>query len=234
MRRLTFSSAIPDKLNLMSFQSDSSATTAPKRPRLFLWLALLVILLVGGVAIWSVVNGRLPFAAPSFNGTVIQSPDPVADFTLTASTGERLSLSDLRGQVVLLYFGYTFCPDACPTTLDELKKVPAALGDQADEVQVVMVTVDPRRDTPEVLREYLAYFDPSFLGLTGSEEEVLAAASPLGIYFAAHEGSPATGYLVDHTTSVLAIDKEGYLRLLYSFETPGEAIADDMRQLVRQ
>ncbi len=97
-----------------------------------------------------------------------------------------------------------------------------------------MVTVDPQRDTPEVLREYLAHFDPSFLGLTGSEEEILAAATPLGIYFAAHEGSEATGYLVDHTTSVLAIDKEGYLRLLYSFETPGEAIAEDMRHLVRQ
>ena len=218
----------------MSSSPDSAPPQASRRPSPILWLVLAGVLVLGGVALWSVVNGRLPFGAPSFNGTVIQSPDLTADFTLTASTGERLSLSDLRGKVVLLYFGYTFCPDACPTTLNELKKVPAALGDRADEVQVVMVTVDPQRDTPEVLREYLAYFDPSFLGLTGTEEEILAAATPLGIYFAAHEGSPASGYLVDHTTSVLAIDKEGYLRLLYSFETPGEAIADDMRHLVRQ
>ena len=211
------------------------ATAAPKRPIRALWIALAaIVLLLGAVAVWSVVNGRLPFGAPAFNGTVIQSPDLAADFTLTASTGEQLSLSDLRGKVVLMYFGYTFCPDACPTTLNELKKVPAALGDRADEVQVVMVTVDPQRDTPEVLREYLSHFDPSFLGLTGTEEEVLAAATPLGIYFSAHEGSAASGYLVDHTTSVLAIDKEGYMRLLYSFETPGEAIADDMRHLVRQ
>lgn len=220
----------------MTTPDDPTAPTAPasRRTRPLLWLALAAILLVGGIGLWSVLNGRLPFGAPSFNGTVIQSPDPVPDFTLNASTGERLRLSDLRGKVVLMYFGYTFCPDACPTTLNELKKVPPALGERADEVQVVMVTVDPQRDTPEVLREFLGHFDPSFLGLTGTEEEVLAAATPLGIYFAAHEGSPATGYLVDHTTSVLAIDKEGYLRLLYSFETPGEAIADDMRQLVRQ
>lgn len=218
----------------MNSSPDSAAPQASRRPSLIFWLVLAGVLILAGVALWSVLNGRLPFGAPSFNGTVIQSPDLAADFTLTASTGEQMSLSDLRGKVVLMYFGYTFCPDACPTTLNELKKVTAALGDRADEVQVVMVTVDPQRDTPEVLREYLAHFDPSFLGLTGTEEEVLAAATPLGIYFAAHEGSPATGYLVDHTTSVLAIDKEGYLRLLYSFETPGEAIADDMRHLVRQ
>ena len=220
----------------MSSQPDSTLSkAAPSLNRRGLWAVLAAaVLFVGGVVVWSAINGRLPFGAPAFHGTVIQSPDVVADFTLTSSTGDQLSLSDLRGKVVLLYFGYTFCPDACPTTLNELKKVPPALGDRADEVQVVMVTVDPQRDTPEVLREYLSYFDPSFLGLTGTEEEVLAAATPLGIYFSAHEGSAATGYLVDHTTSVLAIDKDGYLRLLYSFETPGEDIAADMRHLVRQ
>jgi protein SCO1/2 len=220
----------------MSSQPDLTPPTAkPAQNRRGLWLVLTTgLLLIGAVAVWSVVNGRLPFGAPAYRGTVIQSPDLAADFTLTASTGEPLSLSDLRGKVVLMYFGYTFCPDACPTTLNELKKVPAALGDRADEVQVVMVTVDPQRDTPEVLREYLSHFDPSFLGLTGTQEEVLAAATPLGIYFSAHEGSPATGYLVDHTSSVLAIDKDGYLRVLYSFETPGEDIAADMRHLVRQ
>ena len=220
----------------MSSQPDSTPSkAAPSLNRRGLWAVLAAtVLLVGAVVVWSAVNGRLPFGAPAFHGTVIQSPDVVADFTLTSSTGDQLSLSDLRGKVVLLYFGYTFCPDACPTTLSELKKVPAALGDRADEVQVVMVSVDPQRDTPEVLREYLSYFDPSFLGLTGTEEEVLAAATPLGIYFSAHEGSAASGYLVDHTTTVLVIDKAGYLRLLYGFETPGEDIAADMRYLVRQ
>lgn len=218
----------------MSSQPDFTPSKAAPSNRRGLWAVVAAaVLLVGVVVVWSAINGRLPFGAPAFHGTVIQSPEVVADFTLTSSAGEQLSLSDLRGKVVLLYFGYTFCPDACPTTLNELKKVPPALGDRADEVQVVMVTVDPQRDTPEVLREYLSYFNPSFLGLTGTEEEVLAAATPLGIYFSAHEGSATSGYLVDHTTSVLAIDKDGYLRLLYSFETPGEDIAADMRHLVR-
>mgnify|MGYP000848189468 FL=1 len=215
--------------------TDAAMTSAPaRRARIFLWVGLAALLLVGGVAVWSLINGRLPFMPPQLHGTVIQSPDRVPDFTLDASTGERVSLSDLRGKVLLVYFGYTFCPDACPTTMAELKKVPPALGRSADDVQVVMISADPQRDTPEVLREYLAHFDPSFLGLTGTEEEILAAATPLGIYYYAHEGSAASGYLVDHTTSVLAIDREGYLRVIYSFETPGEDIAADMRWLVRQ
>jgi protein SCO1/2 len=164
---------------------------------------------------------------------VMQSPQPVADFTLTSQTGEPVSLSDLRGKVVLLYFGYTFCPDACPTTLAELKKAKAALGTAGEDLQVVMVSVDPERDTPQALGKYLAAFDPTFLGLTGSEEAILAAATPLGIYYARNEGSPATGYLVDHTTTVAAIDRDGYLRIVYPFETQGEDIAADMRYLLR-
>ncbi len=221
----------------MASQPETDTVTNPplaKRPRYLLWVGLAALLLIGSVVVWSLVNGRLPFIPPALHGTVIQSPERSPDFTLDASTGGRVSLSDLRGKVVLLYFGYTFCPDACPTTLNELKKVPAALGKSAGDVQVVMITVDPERDTPEVLRQYLAYFDPSFLGLTGTDEEILGAATPLGIYFNAHDGSANSGYLVDHTTAVLAFDREGYLRVIYSFETPGEAIAEDMRWLVRQ
>lgn len=171
---------------------------------------------------------------PATIGASLEGSSIGGAFTLNDKDGKRVSWDQFKGKYRIVYFGYTFCPDACPTTLAELKKVPAALGDRADEVQVVMVSVDPQRDTPEVLREYLSYFDPSFLGLTGTEEEVLAAATPLGIYFSAHEGSAASGYLVDHTTTVLVIDKAGYLRLLYGFETPGEDIAADMRYLVRQ
>jgi len=215
---------------------EPSASTAPiKRVSPWLWagLAILLLLLVGIIA-YTAIYGRPPFSPYTYKGTLIQSPDLAADFTLTASTGERVSLSDFRGKVVLMYFGYTFCPDACPTTLTQLKKVAPALGDRASDVQVLMVTIDPARDTPEVLREYLAHFDPSFIGLTGTDEEILAAATPFGIYFNKHAGTAATGYLVDHTTSVLAIDKEGYLRLIYGFETPGEDIAADVRELLRR
>jgi len=214
---------------------ETTTTPTPRRtPRWWLWATLGILLFAGTVAAWSMINGRLPFSAPSFKGQLLQSTDPVPDFTLTTHTGERLSLSDLRGKVVLIYFGYTFCPDACPTTLNELKKVPPALGNRAEDVQVVLITVDPLRDTPDVLSEYLAHFDPSFLGLTGSEGEILAAAAPFGIFISKHEGTPTTGYLVDHTSSVLAIDKQGHLRLIYSFESPGEDIAADVRHLVRE
>lgn len=219
----------------MSTASHSETVNAERAARpAWVWLALAAVLVsLGAVALWSVVNGRLPFVPPAFHGVLMQSPQPVTNFTLTAHTGEEVSLNDFRGQVVLLYFGYTFCPDACPATMNELKTMREALGDRADRVQVLMVSVDPERDTPEALGDYLAHFDDSFLGLTGSEEQILAAATPLGVYYARNEGSAATGYLVDHTTSLVAVDKDGYLRLIYSHGTPGEDIAEDMRYLTR-
>ncbi len=191
------------------------------------------LVLLAAVVGWSIINGRLPFVPPSFHGVLMQSPQPVTDFTLTAHTGEEVHLKDFRGQVVLLYFGYTFCPDACPATMNELKTMREALGERADRVQVLMVSVDPERDTPEALAAYLGHFDDSFLGLTGSEEQILAAATPLGVYYSKNEGSAATGYLVDHTTSLVAVDQDGYLRLIYSHGTAGEDIAEDMRYLTR-
>ncbi len=203
------------------------------RQRLVVWTIIVALLALSGVAAWSLINGRLPFGPPNFNGLVIQSPNQAPDFTLTAHTGERMSLSDWRGKVVLLYYGYTFCPDVCPTTMNELKKMNAALGRRADDVQVVLVSLDPDRDTPAVLREYLSHFDPSFVGLTGTDEELLAATTPFGIYYNRHEGTAATGYLVDHTASVSVIDKEGYLRIVYPFDTKGQDMAEDVRYLVR-
>jgi protein SCO1/2 len=101
-----------------------------------------------------------------------------------------------------------------------------------EQVQVLMVSVDPQRDTPEVLANYLAHFDPTFLGLTGTEEEIAAAAGSFGIFYQKHDGTVNTGYLVDHTASVAALNKEGALRVLYSFNTPGKDIAADLRRLV--
>lgn len=200
------------------------------------WLIValtVLVVAVGALTVWTLIEGRLPFGAPRFNGVLMQSPQPVPDFEMMASTGERVRLSDFRGQPVLIYFGYTFCPDACPTTLAELKKVMAQLGPDADKLQVLMVSVDPERDTPEALGAYLASFDPSFIGLSGTEEEVLSAATPLGVYFSAHEGTTQSGYLVDHTTTLMALDQDGYLRLMYPYETPADAITADMRTLLR-
>lgn len=217
----------------MSTVDPTSARVARRPSHLLIWgmFGLLAVLVMLSPIILRAAS-RLPLPG-RYNGIVMQSPEPAADFQLTTQNGQRLALSDLRGKVVLLYFGYTFCPDACPTTLSELKKTRAALGAVADQVQVVMVTVDPTRDTPQALGDYLSYFDPTFIGLTGTEDELLAAATPYGVYFAKHEGTSESGYLVDHTTSVMAIDEDGFLRLLFPYGTSGEAIAADLRRLMK-
>jgi protein SCO1/2 len=154
------------------------------------------------------------------------------NFALTNTHGERMQLAELRGKYLLLFFGYTYCPDVCPTTLADLSRAVQALGAKAEQVQVIMVSVDPERDTPQRLGAHLAAFDPSFIGLTGTPEQVSALATAFGIFYEKHEGSPATSYLVDHTASVTLVDPEGYVRMLFPFNTSGQGIAADLLPLL--
>ena len=209
--------------------SDSEQSSAWQR---YKWLLIgVAALILGLLAGWAVI--ALVDASYSYHGTVIQSPDPANNFTLTGFDSEPVSLEDFRGQAVMLYFGYTFCPDVCPATLVELANASQLLGKDAEKLQVIMVTVDPLRDTPEKLEKYVTHFNPDFLGLTGTEDEIVAAATPFGIYYEKQEGSVDTGYLMDHTASVIVVDPEGHLRLIYPFGTSGEDIAEDIRHLVR-
>ena len=201
-----------------------------------LWLAIAVGLLAGLLMGWLVigaVNGRLPFGRPEFHGMVMQSPDPVINFTLLSGGEQEVSLRDFRDKVVLIYFGYTFCPDVCPATMTELSTAMDTLGKDGDDVQIIMISVDPLRDTPDIVDEYVKQFDPAFVGLTGTDDQIASVAIPLGIYYEKHDGTPASGYLIDHTATVAVIDKDGFLRLIYPFDTPGEDIAQDMRYLLR-
>ena len=195
-----------------------------------IWLFILG--LVGGlVLVFFVV---LPKMRPyTFHGTVLQSPQPAPDFELNAANGQKVSLKDFEGDLVLLYFGYTFCPDVCPTTLSELSKALDILGSEAKNVQVIMISVDPQRDTPEILAEYVTHFHPSFIGVTGAPEEIAQVAALYGIFYEAHEGTAATGYLVDHTATVMVIDQEGHLKLVFPFGTPAEDIAADLAYLLK-
>ncbi len=169
----------------------------------------------------------------AFHGTVIQSPEPSFDFTLTGADGD-VSLSDFHGKMVLLYFGYTFCPDVCPATLANVGQALRDLGPKADDIQVVMVSVDPERDTPEKLARYVQQFHPSIIGITGSQEELEKVTSLYGIYFQKTEGSDATGYLIDHTATLLVLDRKGYLKLVFPFGVTSEEIADDLKYMLRQ
>lgn len=202
----------------------------------------LILLALGGLSLgfllgWGALRllaGDL-WGSPSLHGTVLEATEPVADFELLAHTGGRVRLGDYRGRVVLLYFGYTYCPDVCPATLAALARARRELTPaEREQTQVFLVTVDPERDSPEVLAGYLAHFDPSFIGLTGAAEEILAAATPFGVYYQKSAASPATRYLIDHTASVLVVDKAGYLRVVYPFNTASEDIAADLRYLIRE
>ena len=220
-----------------SNMGDSDQPMIKKRRGLFPVLILGGFLL--GLALgWLVIqlsSGSGLFGDAEYYGSVIESPELAADFTLTAHSGERVSLSDFDDTVVLLYFGYTYCPDVCPASMTQLAKATGELTDEEKEqVQVAMITVDPTRDSKEVMADYMGHFDPTFLGLTGTEEEIAEVADAYGVFYEKQVGGPETDYLVNHTASVFVIDKDGYLRMLYPFSTPGENIASDLRQLVKE
>jgi protein SCO1/2 len=189
--------------------------------------------LIGGWITIQFASGNWRFGPYEYRGIELPTPESVSDFTLTAHHGEPVQLSDFREKIVVLYYGYTYCPDVCPTTLSALS---LAMDDlkpaEREQLQVLMVSVDPERDTPAVLGEYLSSFDPTFLGLSGTEQEIATAAESFGIYYEKGPGSVASGYLVDHTATVSVIDKDGRLRLLFPFGTLGEDIAADLRHLI--
>jgi protein SCO1 len=199
-----------------------------KRLPSWFWVVLAIV-----GALLFVVAGFLLLRPYQYHGLLLESPKPAADFTLVRAGGKEVKLSDYRGKLVVLYYGYTFCPDVCPTTLAEITKAVQKLGKKSEDVQVVMVTVDPERDTPERMAEYMAFFNPSFVGLSGTPDQIAEAATPFGIYYQKHEGTPASGYLVDHTATVNVLDREGRMRLVWPFGTEGDAMAADLKQMLK-
>lgn len=200
------------------------------RPR---WVALLL----AGLTLVIVVASLSRQQPHSFHGILLQTPQPVADFTLQSSHHRPLSLSELRGQYVLLYFGYTHCPDVCPLTLVDLAQTLDQLGDQANAVQVLFVTVDPARDTAQQLASYLPHFHPDFVGLTGEPTLIDAVATQFGVFHDAfHDGGPANDNpagLIDHTNNVIVLDRRGHVRLLFPPGTGAAEMAADLAHLLR-
>jgi protein SCO1/2 len=171
-----------------------------------------------------------PTATP-LPGTLLDPPKEVGDFTLTDQDGQPFRLSDLHGRVALLFFGYTNCPDICPTTLAEFKRVKALLGDDAGRVAFVFVSVDGARDTPERLAAYVRAFDPQFIGLTGDDATLRPIARDFGVFYQRVNYESDTNYLVDHTASTFVVDQQGRLRLVFPYGTDPAAIVARLRAL---
>ncbi len=189
-------------------------------------------LVVAGVA-WG--RGLWQSRAPSFRGMAMEPPQPAPELSLIDHLGRPFSLASHRGRAVLLYFGYTFCPDACPATMVLFGQVREQLAEQADRVQMVFVTVDPERDTTEQLRAYLSRFDPAIVGLTGEPGAVAEVLKAYGIFAQkVPVESSATGYLMDHTALVYLIDPEGRLRVMFPFGMGATDMAHDVKQVLAE
>lgn len=174
-------------------------------------------------------------SAPSkavFQGTDITGVDWGKDFNLTDHKGQRRSLVDFQGKAVALFFGYTHCPDVCPTTLGEMAQTLKQLGPDAEKVQVLLVTLDPARDTPAVLAQYVPSFHPSFLGLTGTEEEVAVVAKSFKAFYQKQASTSKMGYTLDHSANTFVFDPQGRLRLMYSYGRGVSPMVNDIKQLL--
>jgi len=195
-----------------------------------LWVGLFSLALIATATTLALV-----FAKPvSFHGTSYSEPYPTApQVELINLNGETFRLSEQKGKVVLLFFGYTSCPDVCPTTLAELKQVMDGLEDKADLVQVVFVSVDPERDTPEKIQNYVEHFNPNFIGLSGPTAELENIWKDYGVFREVVESDSAFGYIVNHTARTYLIDADGNLRLSYGFQTPVEDIVSDLKILLK-
>ena len=169
-----------------------------------------------------------------YRGTAYGEPYPAApQIELTKSNGETFRLSDQKGKIVLLFFGYTSCPDVCPTTLAELKLVMDDLEKKTEMVQVIFVSVDPQRDTPEKIQKYVEHFNAEFVGLSGSIDELETIWNGYGIFREEVQSDSAFGYIVNHTARTYLIDADGNLRLSYGFQTPVEDIVNDIKLLLK-
>jgi protein SCO1 len=170
--------------------------------------------------------------APSFKAVDITGADYAQALNLPDADGRLRQLSDFKGKVVVVFFGFTQCPDVCPTTLAELAAVKQYLGPQGADVQGVFVSVDPARDTPEVLKAYVTTFGADFVALRGDEDQTKAAAKAFKVYYAKVPGKTESSYTMDHTAGSYVFDRQGRIRLFTRYGTGADALAHDLKILL--
>ncbi|MEY3997793.1 MAG: hypothetical protein RLY60_605 [Pseudomonadota bacterium] len=169
---------------------------------------------------------------PEFKSIDLTGADYAQGFDLVDATGQRRQLSDFKGKVVVVFFGYTQCPDFCPTTLSEWVQVKKSLADKGDKLQTVFITLDPERDTPDLLKAYMAGFDPSFIALIPQIDQLPALAKQFKIYYKKVETATAGHYTMDHSAGTYVYDTQGRLRLYARYGLGPQALSQDMAKLL--
>ena len=169
---------------------------------------------------------------PAFRGVNLTGADYARDFSLTDHNGQLRSLKDFRGKVVVVFFGFTQCPDVCPTSMQELAEVKAALGADGERLQGIFISVDPERDTLELLKAYMENFDPSFLALRPTPEQLPALAKDFKIHYKKVDGTTPTSYSMDHSAGSYLYDPQGRLRVYHRYGSGTEALTEDVRLLL--
>lgn len=189
--------------------------------------SLVLVLLFAGLSACNQQN-----STKKFQSTDITGVDFGQDFQLTDHNGKVRTLADFKGKAVVMFFGYTHCPDVCPTTMTDVAQALNLLGNDADRVQVLFVTVDPERDTQALLAKYVPAFNPGFLGLYGDEAATAKVAKDFRVFYQKHQGKSSQSYDVDHTAGTYVFDPSGKLRLFMSYGQGAEVIAQDLRVLL--
>ena len=199
---------------------------APSRVQLTIAiLALLAALLVAGLAFY---GARQAGQVISTGTALVGGP-----FSLTDQTGRKVTDKDFRGHYTLVFFGYTYCPDVCPTELQVMSAALDSLGAKADNIQPIFISIDPQRDTPEILKQYVANFHPHLLGLTGTPEEIASVAKAYRVYFSKVESNSGPNtYLMDHSTIIYLMDKEGKFLKHFSYSTDAAALAKAIEEAI--
>jgi len=172
--------------------------------------------------------------AHQFTALDITGADYARDFALADHNGQARRLNDFQGKIVMMFFGYTQCPDVCPTSMAEMAEIKRLLGKDSDRIQCLFVTIDPERDKPEMLKEYMAAFDPTFLALVPAPQQLAALAKDYKVYYKKVDGPTPTSYTMDHTAGSYVYDTAGKLRLFTRYGTKPELTATDIRQLLAQ
>ena len=186
--------------------------------------------LIGGLVTAALISS--PKTASIHSGTLLKAPRPLPEFQLTDQDGQPFTRESLTGHWTLVFPGFTYCPDVCPTTLGLLKQVEAKLGKKAERLQIVLFSVDPERDTPETLKRYVQFFSPRFVGVTTAEPQLKQMAQTLGVAYIKVAGDTPESYTMDHSAALILIDPEARIAGYFTPPHQLDALVDDLNQVI--